>query len=123
MSDRPLYVEPMHESRIERSGQEWARSNGQPNVAEQTLGDALLLSISAHGHTIPDAAALMGTARANVEHWTKDLIDPWPEDYEALMAYLDVQIDTLGVLIIYSHLRRAGLRTQRTLKERDVSRK
>jgi len=55
----------------------------------------------------------MGTARANVDHWTKDLIDPWPEDYEALMAYLDVELDTLGALIIHSHLRRSELRGQR----------
>jgi len=113
MTDRRLYVEQRHESRIGWSDQEWAPRNEQSNAAGQTLGEALLLSISAHGHTIHDAAALMGTARANVDHWTKDLIDPWPEDYEALMAYLDVELDTLGALIIHSHLRRSELRGQR----------
>src|ERR1700683_629446 len=122
MSDRRLYVDRRRESRIGWSAQEWARRSKQPNTDGKTLGDALLSSISAHGHTNHDAAVSMGTARADVDHWTKDLIDPWVEDYEALMAYLDVELDTLGVLIIYSHLRRAELRSRQSSTDLDASR-
>ena len=84
------------------------------NVARQTLGEALLLSISERGHTNHDAAVLMGTARANVHQWTMDLIDPLPENYDTLMEYLGVDLDTLGILIIHSQIRRAELRNERT---------
>jgi hypothetical protein len=69
--------------------------------------------MSEHGHTNKDAAAWMVTARANVSQWTKDLIDPLPENYGVLTQYLDVELDALGVLIIYSQMRRAELRNER----------
>jgi transcriptional regulator with XRE-family HTH domain len=89
--------------------------------AGHTLGEALLLSISKHGHTNHEAAAVMGTARANVHQWTRDLIDPWPENYDALTEYLGIELDTLGVLIIHSQMRRAEIRNQRAHPKQDAN--
>ena len=80
-----------------------------------------MLAISERGETLTDAAASMGTARANIDQWTMDLIDPWPENYDALTAYLGVDLDTLGILIIHSQMRRAELRNQRIQTKRDAN--
>ena len=121
MSDRGPYAEQRSAPRLGWPGREWARPDMDTNGASQTLGEALLLSLSEHGHTIHDAAESLGTARANVHQWAKDLIDPWPENYDALTAYLGVALDTLGILIIHSQIRRAELRNQRTHTKRDAT--
>jgi hypothetical protein len=81
-------------------------------VVGRTLGEALVLAMSERGDTHHDAAVSMGTARANVYLWTDDLIDPWPENFDALTEYLGVEIDTLGGFIIHSQMRRAQLRNR-----------
>jgi hypothetical protein len=121
MSDRGVYPERTGVSGTSRSGRESVRREMNAIAARQSLGEALLVSISKHGHTDDDAAALMGTARANVYQWANDLIDPWPENFDALTAYLGVALDTLGVLIIHSQMRRAQLRSQRARTGRDAN--
>jgi hypothetical protein len=113
MSDGGLYAQRRRVPTTGWSSKDWRRRDLDTDAA-QTLGEALLLSISEHGHTNQDAAIWMVTARANVSQWTKDLIDPLPEHYGALTQYLDVELDALGVLIIYSQMRRAELRNERT---------
>jgi hypothetical protein len=112
MSDGGLYAQRRRVPTTGWSSQDRRRRDLDTDAA-QTLGEALLLSMSEHGHTNKDAAAWMVTARANVSQWTKDLIDPLPENYGVLTQYLDVELDALGVLIIYSQMRRAELRNER----------
>lgn len=112
MSDGGLYAQRRRVPTTGWSSQD-RRCRDLDTDAAQTHGEALLLSMSEHGHTNKDAAAWMVTARANVSQWTKDLIDPLPENYGVLTQYLDVELDALGVLIIYSQMRRAELRNER----------
>jgi len=73
----------------------------------RTFGQTLDEAIAADGRTVAEVALLLGASRANVELWCDDLVDPWPENFDALTEYLGVDMDELGSLVIRSQVRRA----------------
>ena len=72
-----------------------------------TFGQTLLAAIASDGRPVAEIALLLGASRANVELWCDDLLDPWPENFDALTGYLGVDVDELGSLVIRSQVRRA----------------
>ena len=72
-----------------------------------TFGQALVAAIAADGRPVSEIAMLLGASRANVELWCDDVIDPWPENFDALTVYLGIDMDELGSLMIRSQVLRA----------------
>ena len=73
-----------------------------------TFGQTLRRAIAADGRQVAEVALLLGTSRANVELWCDDLVDPWPENFDALTEYLGIGMDDLGSLMIRSQVYRAA---------------
>jgi hypothetical protein len=69
-----------------------------------TLGECLAERIIENGHTHEEAAIALGTLTLNVRWWSIDSHIPGPDDYEGLMAYLDVDLSALKGLILQSQM-------------------
>ena len=72
--------------------------------APPTLGQCLAERIIGKGHTHDEAAIALGTITLKVRWWSIDSHVPDPEDYEGLMAYLDVDLYVLKGLILQSQM-------------------
>jgi hypothetical protein len=111
MSTPGRYAERRVITRAGRPNPDRARRTiGTIGPEQQTLGKALAVAITAHGHTVEEAARTMGVSRGNIQQWVADLVVPWPENFDALMGYLGVGLDTLGGLVVRTQVRRAELR-------------
>jgi hypothetical protein len=108
---------------------EWARHNvdgyeappvnGWPNeprtvgptpVRLQTLGEALTLAMTEHGHSVPQAAATLGATAEQFIDWALDRSDTGSSYDKAVMSYLAVDYYTLRGLTLRSQMRRVQLR-------------
>ena len=74
----------------------------------RTLGQVLSAAIRRDDRPLAQVALLLGASRANLVQWCEDLLDPWPENYDALTEYLGIDLDELGALVIRSQIRRFG---------------
>ena len=74
---------------------------------EATLGMALTQRMADLGHTFRDVEPALGASPGTVNKWANDRSTPDATHIEALMAYLDVDLNTLGGLILRSELRRS----------------
>jgi hypothetical protein len=73
-----------------------------------TFGQALRRAMAADSRQVAEVALLLGTSRANIELWCDDLLDPWPENFDALTEYLGIDMDELGSLVIRSQVHRVA---------------
>ena len=85
-----------------------ARTGRHRQLARATLGDVLSNAVDRDGRSFPELALLLGTSHAVVSQWCDDLLDPWPENFDALTEYLGIDLDELGALVIRSQSRRAA---------------
>jgi hypothetical protein len=79
----------------------------------QTLGEALTQVMARHGHSVPEAAAAMGSTSECFIDWALDRSDPGALMDDAIMAYLGVDYYTLRGLTLRSQMRRVQLRIHR----------
>jgi transcriptional regulator with XRE-family HTH domain len=79
----------------------------------RTLGERLLRVRESKSHSQVAAAKSMGTSQGNVSRWENDTSEPDGEHAPMLMEYLNVDVDELGALRIWTALRMAHARNQR----------
>ena len=79
----------------------------------QTLGEALTQSLTEHGHSVPQAAAALGTSADRFIDWALDRTDPGAVYDDVVMSYLGVDYYTLRGLTLRSQMRRVQLRIHR----------
>ena len=78
-----------------------------------TLGEALTQSLAEQGHSVPRAAAAIGTTSEQFIDWALDRTDPGASWDHTVMAYLGVDYYTLRGLTLRSQMRRVQLRIHR----------
>ena len=78
-----------------------------------TLGEALTQSLAEQGHSVPLAAAAVGTTSDQFIDWALDRTDPGASYDQAVMTYLGVDYYTLRGLTLRSQMRRVQLRIHR----------
>ena len=78
-------------------------------VKDQTLGRALRRKKAENGYTYRQLDPILGATANAINRWHEDRSRPTAEHAEALMAYLGVDIDELGALILRGEMLRAGL--------------
>jgi hypothetical protein len=79
----------------------------------QTLGEALTHALAGYGHSVPEAAAAVGTSAETFVDWALDRSDPGATADRAVMAYLGVDYYTLRGLTLRSQMRRVQSRIHR----------
>ncbi len=89
------------------------RASGPIPERLQTLGEALTRSLTEQGHSVPQAAAAVGTTSEQFIDWALDRSDPGALYDEAVMAYLGIDYYTLRGLTLRSQMRRVQLRIHR----------
>jgi hypothetical protein len=102
-SERPATHDVMVRPRIAGPVPEWL----------QTLGEALTQAMARHGHSVPEAAAALGSTSECFIDWALDRTDPGAFLDEAIMAYLGADYYTLRGLTLRSQMRRVQLRIHR----------
>jgi hypothetical protein len=86
------------------------RTVGPTPVRLQTLGEALTLAMTEHGHSVPQAAAILGATAEQFIDWALDRANAGSSYDEAVMSYLAVDYYTLRGLTLRSQMRRVQLR-------------
>ena len=72
----------------------------------QTLGEALTLAMTEHGHSVPEAAVALGATAEQFIDWALDRADTGPAYDDGVMAYLGIDYYTLRGLTLRSQMRR-----------------
>ena len=89
------------------------RSAGPVPERLQTLGEALTQAMTRHGHSVPGAAAALGSTSECFIDWALDRTDPGASMDDALMTYLGTDYYTLRGLTLRSQMRRVQLSIHR----------
>lgn len=86
------------------------RMAGPTPVRLQTLGEALTLAMTEHGHSVPQAATALGATSEQFIDWALDRVDTAPACHDTVMTYLGVDAYTFRGLILRSQMRRVQMR-------------
>ena len=89
------------------------RSTGPAPERLQTLGEALTQAMTRYGHSVPEAAAALGSTSEWFIDWALDRTDPGAFMDDAIMTYLGIDYYTLRGLTLRSQMRRVQLRIHR----------